>query len=547
MKKLIHIMLFVLPMLLHSQTTIFNLTGSEIPNDWTANNNITGQPIAKGSYLLLEAGAQSDELISAIYDLSAYSSADLNFQLATYGSGTANNATVEISTDGGTSFTSIGTSNTPSSSSYIDSGAMSITSLSATMVIKLTNSGASGRGVRLKNIVLTAFDSNPSVSSTKALIDGLGYVTGNNSVVVESFNASGINLTDDITISFPQGFEGSLDNTTFSSNNITLDASGGSVSATTIYVKLSDGLAVGNYNDNISIASAGATNVDLPVDGNVFADPFVSNLAQDLFISEYAEGSSNNKYMEIYNPTNAAVDLSGYAIASVSGDPTILGWHEYFNTFSDGVSISLAPGETYVWANSGAADQSIIDAVSASGENGNVYYNGDDGYALVKGTENSYVVLDIVGDFNGDPGSGWDVAGVSSATKDKTLVRRDSVTKGNNNWSSSAGTNSSDSEWVVLDQNDFRFVGSHPHTDAVLSTFSFENQLVEVYPNPVDVRLNFSGLTKPVIATVFDMLGKRQLQSEVTNTLDVSQLKSGLYMVEIKNENSAKVFNFLKN
>ena len=98
----------------------------------------------------------------------------------------------------------------------------------------------------------------------------------------------------------------------------------------------------------------------------------------------------------------------------------------------------------------------------------------------------------------------------------------------------------------MLDQNDFRFVGSHPHTDAVLSTFSFENQLVEVYPNPVDVRLNFSGLTKPVIATVFDMLGKRQLQSEVTNTLDVSQLKSGLYMVEIKSENSAKVFNFLK-
>ena len=87
MKKFIHIVLFVLPMLLHSQTTIFNLTGSEVPNDWTATNNITGQAIEKGTYLLLEAGTQSDELISATYDLSAYSSADLNFQLATYGSG----------------------------------------------------------------------------------------------------------------------------------------------------------------------------------------------------------------------------------------------------------------------------------------------------------------------------------------------------------------------------------------------------------------------------------------------------------------------------
>lgn len=538
MKKLIHIMLFVLPMLLHSQTTIFNLTGSEVPNDWTATNNVTGNAIAKGSYLLLEAGAQSDELISATYDLSAYSSAELNFQLATYGSGTANNATVEISTDGGNSFTSIGTSNTPSSSSYIDSGAMSITSLSATMVIKLTNSGASGRGVRLKNIILTAFDSNPSVSSTKTEIDGLGYVLGNNSVVVESFNASGINLTDDITISFPQGFEGSLDNTTFSSNNITLDASGGSVSATTIYVKLSDGLTVGNYNDNISITSAGATNVDLPVDGNVFADPFVSNLAQDLFISEYAEGGSSNKYLEIYNPTDQAVDLSNYAIASVSNDPTIVGWHEYFEPFEAGASI--ASGETYVWANSGSA-QTILDQVAISGEEGKAYFNGDDGYALAKGTSESYVILDIIGDFNGDPGDGWSVAGVADATKDKTLVRKSSVTQGNNDFTASAGTTTENSEWIVYDKDTFTYIGTH-----TFSIFDFGNLSVKVYPNPVQTKLNFSGLTSPVQATVFDMLGKRQLQSEVTNSLDVSQLKSGLYMVEIKNENSAKVFNILK-
>ena len=538
MKKLIHLMLFVFPALLYSQTTIFNLTGTEVPNDWTA-VNIGGQPIVKGSYLLLEAGAQSDELISASYDLSAYSSAELNFKLATYGGGTANNATVEISTDGGTSFTSIGTSNTPSSSTFIDSGAMSIASLSATMVIKLTNSGASGRGVRLKNIVLTAFDSNPSVSSTETLIDGLGYVIGNNSVVVESFNASGINLTDDITISFPQGFEGSLDNTTFSSNNITLDASGGSVSATTIYVKLSDGLAVGNYNDNISITSAGATNVDLTVDGNVFTDPFVQNLPQDLFLSEYSEGSSDNKYLEIYNPTDQAVDLSNYAIASVSNDPTIVGWHEYFEPFEAGASI--ASGETYVWANPGSNATILAVATTPTGETGTAYFNGDDAYALVKGTETSYVVLDIIGDFNGDPGSGWSVAGVAAATKDKTLVRKSSVTKGNNDFTASAGTTTENSEWIVYDKDTFTYIGTH-----TFSIFDFGNLSVKVYPNPVQTKLNFSGLVSPVQATVFDMLGKRQLQSEVINSLDVSSLKPGLYMVEIKNENSSKVFNILK-
>ena len=34
---------------------------------------------------------------------------------------------------------------------------------------------------------------------------------------------------------------------------------------------------------------------------------------ETLFISEYAEGSSNHKYLEIYNPTNETIDLSGYA------------------------------------------------------------------------------------------------------------------------------------------------------------------------------------------------------------------------------------------
>ena len=67
-----------------------------------------------------------------------------------------------------------------------------------------------------------------------------------------------------------------------------------------------------------------------------------------------------------------------------------------------------------------------------------------------------------------------------------------------------------------------------------------------VYPNPVQTTLNFSGLTAPVQASVFDMLGKLHIQTEVINTLDVSALKSGLYMLEIKNETSSKVFKMLK-
>lgn len=82
------------------------------------------------------------------------------------------------------------------------------------------------------------------------------------------------------------------------------------------------------------------------------------------------------------------------------------------------------------------------------------------------------------------------------------------------------------------------------------STLSSDDRLqtlnLNIYPNPTETTLNFSGLNAPVQASVFDMLGKLHIQTEVTNTLDVSALKSGLYMVEIKNETSSKVFKMLK-
>jgi predicted extracellular nuclease len=42
--------------------------------------------------------------------------------------------------------------------------------------------------------------------------------------------------------------------------------------------------------------------------------------AQDctkIFISEYVEGWSNNKALEIYNPSNVAVDLSEYFVTQM--------------------------------------------------------------------------------------------------------------------------------------------------------------------------------------------------------------------------------------
>ena len=71
-------------------------------------------------------------------------------------------------------------------------------------------------------------------------------------------------------------------------------------------------------------------------------------IPDNLFFSEYAEGSSNNKYLEIYNGGTETVDLSMYGFASVSNAPTTVGEYEYWNSFDEGATI--AAGDVYIIA-----------------------------------------------------------------------------------------------------------------------------------------------------------------------------------------------------
>src|SRR5205085_9906297 len=58
-------------------------------------------------------------------------------------------------------------------------------------------------------------------------------------------------------------------------------------------------------------AVTGATSYRLDVSTS---PTFSTSNATDLFISEYVEGSSNNKYIEIYNGTGASANLADYKL-----------------------------------------------------------------------------------------------------------------------------------------------------------------------------------------------------------------------------------------
>lgn len=183
------------------------------------------------------------------------------------------------------------------------------------------------------------------------------------------------------------------------------------------------------------------------------------NQTVNLFFSEYAEGSSNNKYVEIYNPSSTTVNLNNYQIKGTNNG----------TAWGDNGERELALGGTLA-ANSvyiictDAADPTIIAKANlALPYESPVHYNGNDAIAIfgIDGTGNFTVIMDVIGVQSSDPGpAGWNVAGVTGATKDHTLVRKSSISKGNTNWENSAGTSASNSEWEVKDIDDWTSLGT---------------------------------------------------------------------------------------
>jgi predicted extracellular nuclease len=158
----------------------------------------------------------------------------------------------------------------------------------------------------------------------------------------------------------------------------------------------------------------------------------------ELFISEYVEGSGNNKALELYNPTEQAISLSGYAIKV------------YFNggtsaTTTINLQGTVAPNSTFVYASSSAAAELVALANQTSGQS---LWNGDDAITLTKDN----VVIDSFGQIGYDPGSAWGSG--ATATIDRTL-RRQAVTYDANPFDVFEPAN----EWNGFAINDFTDIG----------------------------------------------------------------------------------------
>ncbi|MCE7731302.1 ExeM/NucH family extracellular endonuclease [Vibrio campbellii] len=130
------------------------------------------------------------------------------------------------------------------------------------------------------------------------------------------------------------------------------------------------------------------------------ASALSANANAEIILSQYVEGGSYNKAVEIANTGDAAVTLTGYELAKSSN-----GGGTWGSTF-DLSQVTLQANQVYVLAHGDASD--AIKAVADHTEKSVTNFNGDDPIALLKDGE----VHDIIG-----------VMGDVDFGKDTTLVR----------------------------------------------------------------------------------------------------------------------------
>ena len=186
----------------------------------------------------------------------------------------------------------------------------------------------------------------------------------------------------------------------------------------------------------------------------------------DVVISQYIEGSSFNKAIEIFNSGDSIENLSYYELIKYQNGDIEQGKSIPLN------AINLAPGDVYVLTHSSAADSLLAVADQVTGS---LNFNGDDPITLVR--VNDLSVVDTFGVF-----------GDVDFAKDVTYSRVDFASAADHSWEESA--------WLKSGKDDFNGLGFAPTTDQpVSSQFSCNGQFI----TPIyDIQGN--GDSSPLIA-----------------------------------------------
>ena len=300
----------------------------------------------------------------------------------------------------------------------------------------------------------------------------------------------------------------------------------------------------------------------------IFAAFIVSGIngqnCTDLFISEYVEGSFNNKAIELYNPTNEVIDLSKYSLSRWSNGSTtplntiLSGTIEANDAFVIGLDKRDPNGEGYeapLWNGWYVFTDSItglLDSVYTpeddlmgrvdlficpNYEDGTMYFNGNDAVTL---ETSSGDILDIIGKIGEDPGQAWGDENDAYWTKDQTLTRKASVTGGFVYDATQPYSFDPTLEWDSLPKNTFTELGQHTCNCSDDMSITESESVITLYPNP-----NSSGLlniesTSPIKElNIFNLIGQNVFSKNcqglmLKESIEIDPSLNGVYFMSVK-------------
>lgn len=231
--------------------------------------------------------------------------------------------------------------------------------------------------------------------------------------------------------------------------------------------------------------------------------------SSDLYLSEYIEGSSNNKALEIKNLTGNSINLSSYTVKKQTNGA---------GSWSSGLTLSgnLANNGKFVIVNSSISSTCYNKANANLSTSSTVMtFNGNDAVGLFKNN----VLIDIIGTFNG---------GSSNFAADKTLRRKSTATAPKATYSSS--------DWDSYSTNTCSDLGNR------ITTENKDNEInIKAYPNPNNgnFTIEFGQNESVFLIEIYSTLGQKVYSKSVEkeNKIQVSNLTNGVYYITISNAN----------
>lgn len=305
--------------------------------------------------------------------------------------------------------------------------------------------------------------------------------------------------TDNIGVTGYEVYNGStlVATTTATSYNVT-----GLVASTTYTFSIKAKDAAGNKS---------ASSAPLSVTTNA-----ATSAKTELYLSEYVEGSSNNKALEIKNETSAAISLTSYSIKKQTNGA---------GAWSTGLALSgsLAVNGKFVIVNSAIASNCYsTTSANLSTAVEEMAFNGNDAIGLFK----NGVLIDVIGTFNG---------GTANFAADVTLRRKTTATTPKATYVAA--------DWDVLALDACSGLGNKV---SVGNEKNIEKNISEIsiFPNPNNgnFTIQFENQIENNSVEIFSVVGQKVFEKfdVKTNIIEISNLEKGVYFVKVTNQNNGK-------